>query len=66
MTEPPDSTPEEHISDEDVAAFLEHQLSPQRKDEVITHLAQCPRCRMLVTLLERSLKSVPNPKQSSC
>jgi anti-sigma factor RsiW len=63
MTEPPDSTPTEHISDEDLAAFLAHGLLPQKEQEVITHLAECSRCRTLVALLESSKQSVREPDE---
>ena len=55
----------EHIPDEDIAAFLNKSLQPQRRDAVIAHLAECSTCRTLVTESERSRKFAPDPNERS-
>lgn len=57
----PDSKSPKHIPEDDIAAFLAHRLSLQRNEEVIAHLAECPRCRTLVTESERSQEFTPDP-----
>lgn len=61
MTKPPDDKLAQHIPEDDIAAFLAHRLSLQRNEEVIAHLAECPRCRTLVTEYERSQEFARDP-----
>jgi len=63
MTKRSGSKPRRHISNEDLAAFLEDRLSPQKKEEIIAHLAECPDCRQLVAGTTMSWKFVRDPKE---
>lgn len=54
-----------HHPEEDLAAFLEGRLSPQKKEEVITHLAECSDCRQLVAGTAISRKFVGDPDKPS-
>ncbi len=54
-----------HIPDDDIAAFLARRLSPQREEDVIAHLAECARCRTLITEFQRSQEFSSDPGESS-
>ena len=42
-----------HVGPERLAAFLDHELSPSARDEVVTHFAECADCRREMTALRR-------------
>ena len=46
---------------ESLAAFVNHKLFPDERDEVESHLVVCSRCRKIVVMVYRSQKAVPNP-----
>jgi len=54
-----------HLPHEDLAAFLEGRLSPQKKEQVIAHLAECSDCRQLVAGTTMSHKFVSDPDKPS-
>jgi len=54
-----------HIPDDDIAAFLARRLLPRREEAVIAHLAECARCRTLVTEFQRSREFSSDPGESS-
>jgi anti-sigma factor RsiW len=41
----PDNYGEGHMSDLEIAAYLDHGLPPNKMDEIEEHLARCPACR---------------------
>ncbi len=54
-----------HLSSEDIAAYVEHQVSEQEREHVIAHLADCVACRRLVARVVSSRKQVHDPNKPS-
>lgn len=50
-----------HLGDEELAAFVSGSLSSRRRESVLTHLAECPRCRKIVSGAVSSEKAVKAP-----
>src|SRR5687767_15043277 len=47
-----EQTEKEHVAPEDLAAYYDRALSPQRAEEVEAHLAWCPGCVQALKALE--------------
>jgi len=47
-----EQTGQEHVAPDDLAAYHDRALSPQRAEEVEAHLAWCPGCVRVLTALE--------------
>jgi len=53
----------EHIDDMQLALFLDNQLSKNKREEVIKHLAECKRCRDVLKIakeIEQNQKPINN------
>lgn len=46
----------DHVETERLAAFLDHQLSPAAREEVVAHFAECAVCRREMTAMRQLLK----------
>jgi hypothetical protein len=49
------------LSDEELAAFVDHCLRLEQKQIVEAHLSECAFCRKIVILIFKSKKAVPDP-----
>jgi len=47
----------EHLAEEDIAAYLDRTLGPDRRDAVDSHLADCADCRAEIRSAARQLRS---------
>src|SRR5512143_2278034 len=45
-----------HVGPERLAAYLDHQLAPATRDEVVAHFAECAECRREMTAMRRLLQ----------
>jgi hypothetical protein len=45
-----------HVGPERLAAFLDHQLAPVVRDEVVAHFAECAECRHEMTAMRQLLE----------
>jgi len=50
-----------HVSAEDIAALLDRTISPQRRRQVVAHLADCVECRKAVADVAISQSVVNDP-----
>jgi len=50
-----------HLSNEEIAAFIDHQVSSEELDAMIMHVADCPSCRELVARTTMSQIFVEDP-----
>jgi len=50
-----------HISPETIAAFVNAKISSKERELIISHLADCPRCRKLVSKVVLSRAAVKDP-----
>jgi len=53
--------PQRHISPEVIAAFVNDKISRKERDPIISHLADCPRCRKLVSKVVLSRAAIKDP-----
>jgi len=53
--------PQRHISPEAIAAFVNDKIARKERDPIISHLADCPRCRKLVSKVVLSQVAVKDP-----
>jgi len=49
------------LSNEEIAAFIDHQVSSEELDAMIMHVADCPSCRELVARTTMSQIFVEDP-----
>ena len=45
-----------HVGPERLAAYLDHQLAPAAREEVVAHFAECAECRREMTAMRRLLE----------
>lgn len=53
-------------SDEVLAAYIDHVLSPAERARIETHLVACKPCRQTVALVIKSRSAVPDPHLPGC
>ncbi len=52
----------EHLTNEDLAGFVDHSLEPEEMEMTIAHLANCKECRTVVAEVEMSRVAVSDPE----
>jgi predicted anti-sigma-YlaC factor YlaD len=55
----------QHITDEDVAAFLCNAVSAEQKELIVFHLSNCDECRSLVAKVVLTFPMVSDPEEPS-
>ncbi|PYP90393.1 MAG: hypothetical protein DMG65_11805 [Candidatus Angelobacter sp. Gp1-AA117] len=50
-----------HLRDQEIAAFVSGSLSSRRRESMLTHVADCPACRKIVSQTVASQKTVKDP-----
>lgn len=54
-------TQRQHISEEDIAAFVSNAVSCGERELIISHLADCSECRKLVAAVTLSFSAETDP-----
>jgi len=62
---PPKRKPHEHLTSEEIAAFVNHQIPPAKQGPILKHLADCHDCRQLIGNVMRSRTAVEDPDSRS-
>jgi hypothetical protein len=54
-----------HVGPERLAAYLDHELSPAARDDLLAHFAECAACRQEMTALRRLIQQQRKPRSWS-
>ena len=52
-----------HPSEEDIAAFVDGRILPRRRNAIILHLANCEKCRRVLSEVVFSYSFVKDPSE---
>jgi hypothetical protein len=58
-----ESTHGQHLSDEDVAAFVDNRVLARKRRMILLHLVNCEKCRKTVSEVTLSQSVVSNPDE---